>query len=485
MKPTPSRGRPAALVAVLAGVGGFALAIAPVASAHGVQQRSDPPIPDWLFVWGAAIVLIVSFAALAVLWPTPRLQEDRWRPLPGVAGRVLGSAVLEAICGAIGVALFVLVIWAGLAGVQIVPSNFATIWVFVIFFVGLVPVSVVFGDVFKAFNPWRAIGRFFAWVASTAARSPLPAPLAYPDRLGNWPVVIGFLAFVWFELATPHSRSPESVAIATLVYSALTFIAMALYGVDRWIERGETFSVYFNLFSRFSPFERRDGVVGIRGLFTGLTNLEVRPGTVMLLAAMIGSVTFDGALEGPLETLVTIDLLDAFTSLGLDVTSATQISRGLTLFAVIALVYGFFMAGVAGAKSVGGGFSAGELARAFIHSLIPIALVYNAAHYFTLLVYEGQRIGFLASNPLGRDWDLFGTADWAPADYTLFSTDFVWYVQVGFVVVGHVIALTLAHDRALALYDDAKQAVRSQYWMLGVMIGFTVLALYLLSQANQ
>jgi hypothetical protein len=138
---------------------------------------------------------------------------------------------------------------------------------------------------------------------------------------------------------------------------------------------------------------------------------------------------------------------------------------------------------VLGARSVGGGFSAGRLANEFVHSLVPIALAYVAAHYFTLLLFQGQAMAFLVSDPLGDGSDIFGTAD-SQIDYTLIGGEATWYFQVAFVVIGHVAALTLAHDRALALYDDAKQAVRSQYWMLAVMVGFTSLALWLLSQSN-
>jgi hypothetical protein len=107
-----------------------------------------------------------------------------------------------------------------------------------------------------------------------------------------------------------------------------------------------------------------------------------------------------------------------------------------------------------------------------------------AAHYLTLLLFQGQAMVFLASDPLGDGSDIFGTAS-NQIDYTIIGGEATWYWQVGFVVVGHVLALTLAHDRALALYDDARLAVRSQYWMLAVMVGFTSLALWLLAQANQ
>jgi hypothetical protein len=114
---------------------------------------------------------------------------------------------------------------------------------------------------------------------------------------------------------------------------------------------------------------------------------------------------------------------------------------------------------------------------------VPIAAVYVFAHYFSFLIYEGQAIFYLASDPFGQGWDLFGTASRA-IDYSLLSTSAVWYFQVVFVVCGHVAGLTLAHDRALSLYGDAQLAVRSQYWMLAVMVGFTSLALWLLAQAG-
>jgi len=276
---------------------------------------------------------------------------------------------------------------------------------------------------------------------------------------------------------------PENLAIATLVYSALTFVAMALYGVETWISRGEAFSVYFNLFSRISPIETRDRVVGMRRPLSGLPALRPMAGTVPLLAVMIGSVTFDGASEAPIWTGIAPDIASFFQDVGLSPQNALELTFLIGLTVTVLLVYGFYRLGALGAKSVGGGFSALRLARGFVHSLVPIAFAYVAAHYLTLLLFQGQSITFLASDPLGDGSNLFGTAG-SQIDYTVIGANATWYWQVGFVVVGHVAALTLAHDRALALYDQAKLAVRSQYWMLAVMVGFTSLALWLLSQAN-
>ena len=397
---------------------------------------------------------------------------------------MLASRPVEIVCGAIGVFLLGVVIYAGLTGVEVPEANFASLFVYIAFWVGLVPLSVLFGDVFRAFNPWRAIGRAAAWVARKLTRGELPAPLEYPRWLGRWPAAAGLLAFTALELVAADGDKPEPVAIGALVYSALTFIAMALYGVERWIDRGEAFSVYFNLFARMSPVETRDGVVGLRRPLSGLPPLELLPGTVALLAVMIGSVTFDGASEAPLWSgdLARHRRASSGTS-GLAPQRAFELAFLVGLVGAVTLIAGFYRLGIQGAKSVGGGFSASRLANEFVHSLVPIALAYVAAHYFTLLLFDGQRLFYAISDPLGQGDDLFGTAGTEP-DFGLIGANAIWYFQVGFVVAGHVAALVLAHDRALALYDDAKLAVRSQYWMLAIMVGFTSLALWLLSQAN-
>jgi hypothetical protein len=134
-------------------------------------------------------------------------------------------------------------------------------------------------------------------------------------------------------------------------------------------------------------------------------------------------------------------------------------------------------------QTIGEGHTTRELAGRFAHSLIPIAFAYAVAHYFSLLAFQGQAVGYLASDPLGDGSNLFGTAK-DTIDYNLISSNGVWYVQVAALVTGHVCGLILAHDRAIALYHRARDAARSQYWMLVVMVGFTSLGLWLLSAVS-
>ena len=259
------------------------------------------PIPEWLFGWAAAVVLIVSFVALAALWPEPKLERDRWRPLPGRAGRVPGRRWSRPLRGHRRVLLLVVVVVSGLAGTQSPLDNFAPSFVFIIFWVGLAFASALFGNLFAAFSPWRALGRALAGRGPRRfARLPGAARALARGRRS--------LRFTWIELASEWGEDPRMLAVAVLGYTAITLAGQAVFGVETWTRRGETFAVYFDMFSRISPFERRDGVVGVRPPLAGLPRLDVVPGTVALVLVMIGTVTFDGISQGQLWKDVTGDL---------------------------------------------------------------------------------------------------------------------------------------------------------------------------------
>jgi hypothetical protein len=458
------------VTAALTAAGAALIALPPAAEAHGLVQREQLPIPQWLFAWAAAAVLVISFFALAVLWPQPRLEQDDWKPLKW--GRAIASQGMQIACGAIGVVLLVVTILAGYLGSDTGLDNWAPTFILITFWVGLVFASILFGNIFRAFSPWRALGRVLP---------SLNRP--YPEKLGRWPAAAGLLIFTWIELVSGWGDDPSALVTAALGYTVLTLAAQCYWGVETWTRYGESFSVYFTMFARLSVWETRDGVLGVRRPLGGLTRLDAAPGTVPFVTVMIGTVTFDGLSQGQLWKDLSADVVDLLDNVGIGALDASKIASTLGLLLGVGIVAGFYRLGIEGARSVGGGLSFSRLEFGFVHTLVPIAAVYVAAHYLTFLIFEGQAISYLASDPFGQGWDLFGTVN-SGINYSIFPQEDTWYIQVAVVVLGHVAALMLAHDRALTMYGQARLAVRSQYWMLGVMVGFTSLALWLLAQAG-
>jgi hypothetical protein len=473
------------VLAAIMAAGSAMLAFPDMASAHALVGRKDLPVPAWLFAWGASLVLVISFALLSIAWTQARLQREHWSPVPTWLSRSLLNPVLEALCGLIGVGLFVVVLYTGFRGISDPTQNFSVVFVFYTFWLGLVLLSVLFGDIFRAFNPWRALGRVVSGGFRLVAGQSAPAPLSYPDWLGRWPAVLGVLLFVWLELIAGGGASPtpHDVAVATVIYSVIAFACMALFGVEEWVGRGETFNAYFGMFSRLGPLEARDGELGTRKFLTGAPQWAAVPGAAALVLASIAVTSFDGAQEGALSGAIRWTF-ERCSDLGLSLPNSFRVANSIWLLIVFAGVYLLYWLGVKGMHTVRGSPPVRELARSFAHTLIPIALAYLVAHYFSAFLYQEQaQFTYILSDPLGHGSDLFGTAG-GGINYGIVGSNTVWYVQVAALVIGHVVALTLAHDRALGVYDNVRNASRSQYFMLAVMVGFTCFGLFLLSQAN-
>ena len=457
--------------------------------AHALVARQDLPIPAWLFAWAASIVLIVSFFALSVGWRTPRFERDHWRPLGAGLARALVSLPAQIVYGLAGIFLLGLAIYAGLRGTEAPDRNFALTFLYVTAWLGLPLLSVFLGDVFRPFNPWRAVGRTVGGTF-TALAGQRPAHLRYPEKLGRWPAAIGLIAVVWLEIVYGASGGvavgldPHAAALAALAYSGYTLAMMALFGVEQWCRTGEVFSVYFGMFGRLGCFGVEDGRLGVRRPFAAATTWATVPGSAAVVIASIATTSFDGAQEGAFKRALE-STFEWLVEAGVGLTSALRLTDTLfiaLIFAGVGLVY---LIGVRGMAGVPDAPSFRKLRAGFAHTLIPIAFAYLVAHYFSLFVFQEQaQLTYLLSDPLGTGTtDLFGTAS-AGIDFRLLSANAIWYVQVGALVVGHLIGLTLAHDRAVAYWGDYRQATRSQYWMLAVMVAFTCFGLYLLSVAN-
>jgi hypothetical protein len=467
----------------------LALALPASAQAHGIVGKADLPIPVWLFSWTAAIVLVVSFVALSTLWRTPQLQGEHRRRLLSSSGaggaRSRVALLLETAGGAIGLALFALVLYSGFAGAQVPGANFSVTFIYVIFWIGVPVLSVLFGDVFAALNPWRTCARLCRGALDLMRGDARAAPpLRYPGRLGVWPAVAGLVGFAWLELVYVNRDAPSLLAALSLGYFVVMLAGMLVFGVEEWGRSADGFGVYFNLLSRLSPLVRDErGFLCWRRPLSGVTNLQMRAGTVTLICAIIGTTTFDGFSNGGIWRKAEPHVQSVFGDLGLGATPAQELAYSLGLLACIGLIAAVYRLGTLGVRSVGDRYDVGELTRAFAHTLVPIAFAYVLAHYFSLLLWQGQAIGYLASDPLGDGSNLFGTAGYQ-IDYQVISYAAIWYVQVAALIVGHVGGLALAHDRALVMYREPEEAVRSQYWMLAVMVAFTSFGLWLLSDVG-
>jgi hypothetical protein len=432
------------------------------ALAHGIGGRVDLPVPRWLFIYGAGAAVVISFVALIFLWRSPKLEGNRpGRPLPEPLQRVLTGPAQDMVVRALSLLVFVVVAVAAVAGSNSTRLNLAPVFVLVWFWVGLAFLHALLGNLWATLSPWDTLAR----ALELGGRPIRP----YPKAWGKWPATVLLLAFVWMELVYPGASSPRSLGVAILVYTSITLAGMTVFGREAWNRGGEAFAVYFELLSRMAPLARDEqGRVVVRPLLGGLPSLRPEPGLVPFVLTLIGSTSFDGFSRSTFW----VDRVRSLSQTG------QMVAGTLGLLAVVALV------AVAYALSMG---AAAAISRAdwrplsvkFVHSLVPIALAYALAHYFSLLVLEGQLGLALVSDPLGTGLDLFGTAGWA-ANLTLVSATTVWYVQVAAIVGGHIGGVFLAHDRAVALFR-APRATRTQYALLGVMVLFTVGGLIILS----
>ena len=474
MRASPRR----ALPWLLGGLGVLALGFPADALAHGIVGKADLPIPVWLFSWTAAIVLVVSFVALSTMWTSPQLQHPTLRRLFAI------PAALEWLASAVGVAIFALVLYSGFAGAQVPSANFSVTFIYVVFWVGMPIASVLFGDVFAALNPWRSCARALrALLGLLRVPRRKHALVAYPDWLGLWPAAAGIVGFAWLELVyvIPDRDRPSTLAALSLAYFLLMAAGMATFGIEAWSDSGDGFAVYFNLLAKLSALVRdEDRVLCVRRPLSGLTSLQVRSGTVAFICTLIGTTTFDGFSNGGIWRVNEPSLQSVFSDVGFSPTPSLELAYSVGLVLCILLVAAVYRIGIVGVASVSDRFDDDTLVRTFAHTLVPISFAYVVAHYFSLFIWQTQAIAYLASDPLGNGANIFGTASYQ-INYHVISYAGIWYVQVAALITGHVGGLALAHDRALVLYKDPEEAVRSQYWMLAVMVAFTSFGLWLLS----
>jgi hypothetical protein len=440
--------------------GGLVVGFPAVAAAHGIGGRLDLPVPVTYFIVGAAVVLVISFVALAVLWPVPRLQDG---PRHEAARISIPRRGLIPALGVVGLLLVIGQAVPPLFGLETDPSrpSIAPVLVWVVFWLVVPFAGAIIGNWYTDVNPWRTLAR--ALRVGRGERQWLVG------RVGIWPAGLLLVAFTWLELVGPDSGAPITLGVAALVYTLSMMAFMAYAGRETGLAVLDAFTSYNRLISSISPVGRRqdDGRLVWRGWLRALTVLPEWKGLAAFVVIAIGTVSYDGASA----TTWFRSLFGNFNG-----TMAGQTMLLVSAVVVIGLVYWF--ASWVAARMVGGGWTAQGVAARFAHTLVPIALAYAVAHYLTLIFFEGQQLIAAVSDPFALGWDLFGTAD-RRVDFFFTASEPIWYIQVAVIVTGHVLGVVLAHDRALA--DFGREAIRSQYAMLLLMVVLTTLGLLILS----
>ena len=482
------------------------------ALAHAFGQRYDLPLPLSLYVGGAGATVALSFVVMALFVREGRAGHALWRLdlAPSLAGRLMAHPWVIAALQALSVAIFLLVLLAAFFGDANPTRNFAPTFVWVVWWIGLAYLQALVGDIWRVVNPWRVL---FGWAEALLQRTGWQIrPVDYPAWLGHWPAVLFFWIFAWLELVSDAAERPATLGVLILIYSALTWGGMAIFGRETWLARGEAFSVVFGLLARFAPLAgggvpageieadepEQPAAAGLTLRPYGVGLLAGRPlGTsaVCLVLLMLASVTYDGIGETPLwagfldwvvvsESLRApllalqksgVDLLAFLRSLGLLVTPLAFFAT----FALFSRLTALVLARAGGADRLGA--STCVAAGAFVLTFVPIALAYHLAHYLSYLLLAGQFVLPLASDPFGLGWNLFGTANWA-LDIGIVSIKTVWWIAVVAVIVGHLYAVYLAHVMALRLYGSGRAALLSQLPLVLLMVGYTMISLWILSQ---
>ena len=394
--------------------------------------------------------------------------------------------------------------------------NFSPTFIWIIWWVGMSIFIALIGNVWALINPWKIL---FGWaeglyqLARSGKNLSLNRP--YPTKLGIWPALALFGVYTWIQDSYPKSDIPSHIATMVAIYSIFTLIGMFVFGKNKWLRHGEAFSVVFSLLARFSATEVRVNSqdscqacstncrdhsgecidcyecfertkvreINLRPFAIGLgRNETVTTDILALVVLMLATVTFDGFSATSAWAEFQTFMVDLFGPGSSEILNSLVLADTLGVLLVpvaFFLVYLFFSKLMA--SSVDGQISALEIARIFSYSLIPIALAYNIAHFITLLLIQGQLIIPLVSDPFGSGWDLFGTVDYS-LNISIINARILWFLSVALIVLGHVLAVYLAHRVAIRTFASRDIALKTQYPMLTLMVVYTVISLWIIAQ---
>ena len=469
--------------------------------AHSFGVVYTLPVPFWLYAWASAATLIVSFLIVGVFASSKSLSSVRVTQEKTFPMQIHGWQLF--ILKALSVFFLFLCIATGLLGSPNPYGNFNMTFFWIIFILGFAYLTAVIGDLFALINPLRSLADIVTKVFPRFNHG----RFRYPDTFAYWPALLLYMGFIWLELF--GGTKPHSLSLLLAGYTVFSLFGVWLVGAKAWFRYCEFFSVFLRLIARMAPieFERTpDQEVSRRfrfrwplsGLLEPLTSNRKSLSLLMFVLFMLSATAFDGLHEAKVWVYwFWAELYPAYLADYLG-------SNPLAAYPKLREIYAFWQAGWLTASPfiyllfyMTGIFlmycltrkhaetpSIRILALRFSASLLPIVLVYHITHYYTLIQSQGVKIIALASDPFSFGWNLFGTAKWFQRTIVP-DVATVWHVQVALILIGHIAAVYIAHLEALNIYGNRKTAAISQIPMLVLMVAFTVVGLWILSQPLQ
>ena len=428
---------------------------------HGIASRGDLPLPFSFVVIGAVLALVISFAILIFAWRQPRFERVGGRPMPGLTA-VVDHPIVRLVARGLVLATYAWAALAMMAGQDLLTNpifGFVYVWMWV----GLVPISLLLGQFWRATNPLRTIHR---GLCALARVDPEQGLVTLPSRVGVWPAAVGLFGFGWLELVQPDRTTLAVLRLWALAWLVILVLGAIVFG-QRWIGAADPFEAYASTLAQMSIWRRVGDQLRLVNPLAGLNAWHAPPGATAVVAALLGSTAFDSLTN----TSWWIRAVQSST-----VPTVVWATGGLLIMVIIVFVTFSLAAAWMGRY---GNRPAAEYPRLMVGSLLPIVLGYVVAHYATLLIVEGQRTAINFSDPLGRGWNVFGSAEMGVNSAIFNHPTGISLVQLGAIVGGHVFGIVCAHEKAVALLPPDR-AVRGQLPLLLVMIGYTCAGLLLL-----
>lgn len=469
-------------------------ALAVPAYAHSFGNTFVLPLPVWVYMTAAGVSLAASFLVIGLFVKSPGASRiGQYAEFDVSALAEIGRKVhLRALSRGLSVFLLCLCIATGLFGKNQAYQNFNMTFFWVIFFLGLTYLTALVGDIYKIVNPWKVLAQ------GIARRFPAfgYGLFKWPEQWGCYPAFWLYAGFIWVELF--GRTDPRSLALYLVFYTVLNMTGCLLLGIRSWFQRAEFFAVYFKILGMISPFGFRRAPQGrlflrISQPFYGLLDSAAfHKSEVLFILFMLSSTAFDGFkdtvlwiglywkyLHGFTIDFFSLDLIHTYRPFQIGYAIFQSAAIPLSAYFYL-LVYLFFLA--ATKYLARSHLATGRLALTYVRTLVPIALVYNAAHYFVLFLLQGPQVIGLLSDPFGFGWNLFGTKGftYSPLTSGLLTMDLVWSFQVWVIILGHIVSVYLAHLQALQGFDR-RNAVLSQVPILLLMVVLTTLGLWIMS----